>query len=244
MIVNNLKTKAMKFGRKSQFTFSFHGQKIDVVNNYKYLGNILSSTGHSGSDLLRETYDYLGVRGRNTWFDIRQKIIRLGGLPTKSMLYIFQTIIAPILTYGSDVWGISKSAKVGADRMFLKCAKGALGVKYNTSNVMVYGECGTFPPSVICDINVICFYNRLKNMSSNRLARIVLNELEYLHHNGFRTWVTDVHIYHKRMVLKTLTWIAIPSKHTARNWYGENLSNLGNVSLKIWIKTQFYECTN
>ena len=43
-------------------------------------------------------------------------------------------------------------------------------------------------------------------------------------------------IYHKRMVLKTLTWIAIPSKHTARNWYGENLSNLGNVSLTIWIK--------
>ena len=57
---------------------------------------------------------------------------------------------------------------------------------------MVYGECGTFPPSVTCDINVICFYNRLKNMSSNRLARIVLNKLEYLHHNGFRTWVTDV----------------------------------------------------
>ena len=79
-----------------------------------------------------------------------------------------------------------------ADRMFLKCAKIALGVKYNTSNVMVYGECGTFPPSVTCDINVICFYNRLKNMSSNRLARLVLNELEYLHHNGFRTWVTDV----------------------------------------------------
>ena len=103
------------------------------------------------------------------------------------MLYIFQTI-APILTYGSDVWGINKSAKVSTDRMFLKCAKSALGVKYNTSNVMVYGECN----SVTCDINVICFYNRLKNMSSNRLARIVLNELEYLHHNGFRTWVTDV----------------------------------------------------
>ena len=66
MIVNNLKTKAMKFGRKLQFTFSFHGQKIDIVNNYKYLGNILSSTGRSGSDLFRETYDYLGVKGRNT----------------------------------------------------------------------------------------------------------------------------------------------------------------------------------
>ena len=141
------------------------------------------------------------------------------------------------LAYGSDVWGISKTAKVSADRMLLKCAKSALGVKYNTSNVMVYGECGAFPPSVTCDINVICFYNRLKNMSSNRLARIVLNELEYLHHNGFRTWVTDVLHLSQTYGVENFDMIAIPSKHTARNWYGENLSNLGNVSLTIWIKT-------
>ena len=161
--------------------------------NYKYLGNILlSSTDRSGSDILRETYDYLGEKGRNARFNIRQKIIRLGGLPTESMLYILQTIIAPVITYGSDVWGKTKSAKASVDRLFLKCAKSALRVKYNTSNVIVYGECGTFPPSVACDINVICFYNRSINMYSNRLAMIVLNELKYLHLNGFRTWVTDV----------------------------------------------------
>ena len=52
MIVNNVKTKAMKFGRKLKFTLTFHDQKIDKVNNYKYPGNILSSTGRSGSDML------------------------------------------------------------------------------------------------------------------------------------------------------------------------------------------------
>ena len=53
MIVNNLKTKAMKFGRKSEFTLSFQGQKIDVVNNYKYLGNKVSSRSRSGSDIFQ-----------------------------------------------------------------------------------------------------------------------------------------------------------------------------------------------
>ena len=61
----------MEFGRKSEFILLFHGQKIDVVNKYKYLGNILSSTGRNGSDMLRETYDYLGEKSRNTWFNTR-----------------------------------------------------------------------------------------------------------------------------------------------------------------------------
>ena len=34
-------------------------------------------------------------------------------------------------------------------------------------------------------------FARLRIVYSNKLARIVLNELEYLHHNGFRTSVTD-----------------------------------------------------
>ena len=62
--------------------------------------------------------------------------------------------------------------------MFLKCVKSALGVKYNTNKVKVHGECGTFPPSVTCNINVISFYNRLKNMHSSKPAMILLNELE------------------------------------------------------------------
>ena len=57
----------MEFGRKSEFILLFHGQKIDVVNKFKYLGNILSSTGRNGSD----TYDYLGEKSRNTWFNTR-----------------------------------------------------------------------------------------------------------------------------------------------------------------------------
>ena len=146
------------------------------------------------------------------------------------MLYIFQTIIAPILTYGSDVWGISTSAKVSADRMFLKCAKSALGVKYNTSNVMVYGECGTFPPSVTCDINVICFYNRLKNIASNRLARIVLNELEYLHHNGFRTWVTDVLHLSQTYGDENFDMDCNSFKTHCKELVRKKISNLGNVS--------------
>ena len=204
MIVDNIKTIAMKFGRKSEFTLLCHGQNIDKVNNKKYIGNILSSAGRSGSDMLRESE----WEGQEYWFHIRKR---------------------SIITYGRDVWRISKSANVSANRIFLNCAKSALGVKYNTSCVMGYGEIGTFPPSVIYYINVVCFYNRLRNMCSNRLAMTVPNELEYFHHNDFCTWVTDVLDPSQTYGVENFEMDCNSFKHTARNWYEKNYR-----ILEIW----------
>ena len=90
--------------------------------------------------------------------------------------------------FGTYIHG-SKAAKLIANKVFLKCA---VDVKYNTRNIMVYGECVMFPPGVTCDLNIVCFDISLINVYSDRLANVVLNELEYGHHNGFRILVTDV----------------------------------------------------
>ena len=47
---------------------------------------------------------------------------------------------------------------------FFKYMKGILKVKSSTNHVAVLGECGQLPPSVLCHINVLCFYNRLQNL--------------------------------------------------------------------------------
>ena len=63
--------------------------------------------------------------------------------------------------------------------------------------------------------------NRLRNMYSNRLARIVLSDLEYHHHNGFRTWVTDVFRLSQTYGVENFDIDCNSFKNTARNWYGE-----------------------
>ena len=43
MIVNELKTKVLAFGTQLKANVHFNGKHIEQVDNYKYLGNILTA---------------------------------------------------------------------------------------------------------------------------------------------------------------------------------------------------------
>ena len=44
------------------------------------------------------------------------------------MFDMFDTLVRPILTYGSDVWGMSKAGLDVSDKVFLHYARCTLGV--------------------------------------------------------------------------------------------------------------------
>ena len=59
MIVNELKTKVLAYGTKSKVNVHFNGDRIEQVENYKYLGNILNTTSQCKSDIFAKKYNYL-----------------------------------------------------------------------------------------------------------------------------------------------------------------------------------------
>ena len=67
-------------------------------------------------------------------------------LPPNILFDMFDTLIRPILTYGSDVWGLSKTGlDVGLiDKVFLNFARCTLSVKATIFNSIVYGEYGRY----------------------------------------------------------------------------------------------------
>ena len=83
------------------------------------------------------------------------------------MLYMFDALVRPSLTYGSDAWGFNKPA----------CT---LHVKGTTCNDGVTGERGKFSSSVYCHINVLCYYHRLLIMQDNRVVKSVFKALRKL----------------------------------------------------------------
>ena len=97
-----------------------------------------------------------------------------------------------ILTYGSDIWGFSKMAGSTLDKVFLNYNRCALHVKATTCNAIVNGECGKFPPSVHCHINVLTYYHRLLTMSKGKMVKSVFKALHKLNDQGFQTWITRV----------------------------------------------------
>lgn len=68
-----------------------------------------------------------------------------------------------------------------------------LRVKATTCNTIVLGECGRIPPSIFCHIKLLCFYNRVQALPVGNLVKMVFNELNDLHAQGFGTWVSRAH---------------------------------------------------
>ena len=106
------------------------------------------------------------------------------------MFYMFDVLIRPILTYGSDIWGLNKSVANTLDKVFLNYNRRTLHVKATTCNAIVHRECSKIPPSVYCHGNVLSYYHRLLTMPEGKVVKSVFDMLCNLNKQGFQTWTT------------------------------------------------------
>ena len=154
----NLKLKQCFFGPHSgPLNIHLNGHPIETVLQYKYLGNIITATSTLKGDIFRNNSSYLCNQARRAMFGLKNKLNSLGTIPPRVSLYIFETLIRPILLYGSDVWGISSCNNDAIDKVFYQFIRCILQVKATTSNVMVISESGQLPPSVFSHINVLSY---------------------------------------------------------------------------------------
>ena len=194
MSVNEIKTKSMVIGNKSEarVNLTFNKKDIEQVNQYKRLGVIVCSISRNNEDIFACNYPYLCDQGRKALFGVLHRLRSITPIPPRVQFKLFDAVIKPILIYGSDVWGHNKSGTSMIDKVMLRFSRCVLNVKATTSNVMVYGECGILPPSVHCTVSTMCYMNRLHHMPNNSIVKQVYNELFKLHQMGFVTWVTKV----------------------------------------------------
>ena len=92
----------------------------------------------------------------------------------------------------SDIWGISLKAQKSVDKVFHWFMKLMLHVTQNTSNVMLIGEVGMFPPSVLCHRHTLMYFIRLNNMPQGSVLKSVFLASKRLCELGHRSWYTKV----------------------------------------------------
>ena len=192
MVVNETKIKVMCFGKPLNPNVYFNGKSIKLVETYKYLGNIIRSVHRCNQDIFADNYQYLSDQARKAIFSLKRKTKAIRSLPPTIMFYMFDVLIRPILTYGSDIWGLNKSVTNILDKVFLNYNRRTLHVKATTCNAIVHGECGKFPPSVYCHGNVLSYYHRLLTMPEGKVVKSVFDMLCNLNKQGFQTWTTRV----------------------------------------------------
>ena len=146
----------------------------------------------SKQDFFSLNHVYLRDRANRSIFSILQRLKNIEAQAPEIMFHLFETLILPISTYGSDVWDSNKTTLTILDRAFLRFIRCTLGIKCTTSNIIVLGECGRMPPSVMCTINTLCCFNRLNCMDDDSLVKQVYMELQRLTEQCFDTWVSSL----------------------------------------------------
>jgi len=79
----------------------------------------------------------------------------------KTKLALFDSLVVPLIMYGSEVWGIYNTPEV--DEIHLRFCKLILGVKQQKSNASVFGELGRFLLAVICKQRSMYYWIKVMN---------------------------------------------------------------------------------
>ena len=167
-VLNQDKTKCMVFnktGKHIRKSFTFGNIKLDTTREYRYLGFLITPSLNINTILtdlkdraLRSFYAMKGKMG----IHFRQDI----GVT----LHLFDTLVKPILLYGSDFWGCLKLPKNNPiENVHMRFCKDLLGVQKQTPNLGVLLELGRISITIFAKKNCVKNWERIaisKNANS------------------------------------------------------------------------------
>ena len=107
--VNTEKTNIVIFSRgkiRVYPTFKFGEENIQVVEDYTYLGTIMNFNARYSKAIHKQV-----TQSNRALFSSRSKQAKFQ-LPLDILFNLFDTLIIPILLYGSEIWGYEKLAEI------------------------------------------------------------------------------------------------------------------------------------
>ena len=166
MTVNIDKTKAMIFNKTGKFmkrNFIYKNSKIETVREYKYLGFLLVPSG----SIVPGLHD-LKSRSNRALFKIKNKMGEHFRTNPSITIKLFNTLVRPILTYMSELWGCLKMPKNDPISNFqMSFLKEILGVNIKTTNTGVLLETGEIPINLLAKKLCIKNWVRIKKGHAN-----------------------------------------------------------------------------
>lgn len=179
LTVNTNKTKIVIFSKgkvKKYPVFRFGDTEIDVISDYVYLGTTFNFNNSFNKAICKQVN-----QARRAMFSLIAKAKRFS-LPIDLQLELFNQLVAPILLYGSEVWGFSNMAHINS--FYLKFCKQLLRVNASTANCMVYGELGTCSLSKSIENRMVNFWASIVHGKSHKLTNTVYRLLKVMYDTG------------------------------------------------------------
>ena len=187
--VNTEKTNIVIFSRgkiRVYPTFKFGEENIQVVEDYTYLGTIMNFNARYSKAIHKQV-----TQSNRALFSLRSKQAKFH-LPLDILFNLFDTLIIPILLYGSEIWGYEKLAEI--DTFYKKIIKNSLKLNLQTADCMVYGETGRLPISYYVKQRMINYWHRIATGNENKMSNIIYRLVRVMHERGemHSLWIAHI----------------------------------------------------
>ena len=175
MKINLKKTNIMVFqnrARKSaELRFLIDGQIIDIVQEYTYLGTLISSEGISQC--------LVNISKKKLFMPIfsLRRHTNLSKLKTSLACKIFDTMISPFLTYNTEIWGVYAKPDFKTwdssqiEKIHLQFCKRYLEVNNKARNVACGAELGCWPLNITTNKKIINYILYIKSKDEESFAK-------------------------------------------------------------------------
>lgn len=171
--INTKKSKVMIFERGNSHTyypFKLYNEEIEIVSEFKYLGVYLFKNAS-----WYRTQKYISDHGHSRL----HKLICMFNdteLPMSQRCKLFDSLITPILNYGSEIWGFHEGKDI--ENVHVKFCRYMLNVRKSTNISALYGELGRFPMYIMRKLNMIKYWIKLLNSGNNSIVRLTYDMLK------------------------------------------------------------------
>ena len=178
--INTAKTKVMVCSkgkiRKLPNIF-YKDTKLDVVFSFPYLGLSFNYNAK-----LKVAQNELLNKASRAMFGLISKSRNLN-LPLDIQLSLFDSIVKPVMLYGSEIWGPQNCNL--ADKLQIRYLKLIMDLKKRTPTIMVRGETGSYPISIDITCRVLNYWFNLVNCeNANKLTKVMYNYMLPLFTSG------------------------------------------------------------
>ena len=150
--------------QRSSFSFKCGDLSLGITHQYNYLG--LTLTEFLNYDIMASNVAKSASRALGL---VIHKSKQNGGFPFECFTKMYDSLVWPVIEYGSSIWGTSKSSCIEAVQN--RACRYFMAVGKYTPNIAVQGDMGWTPTSVKIWKSMGSRWVRFREMDDNRLNK-------------------------------------------------------------------------
>ena len=232
--VNLKKTKVMIFqkcNRKPKnLQFYYQHNFIDIVQEYTYLGIKITPNG-----CFTMAQKNLCEKAQRAIFKV-QKYANISKLPLRLAFKIFDATILPILTYGGEIWAVSKKShfirwdKSPIEQVHLKFCKIFLQLNRRASNIATRGVLGRLPIQLTLAKKALKYYSYLCDKDECTIVKQAFLISKQLESENQKSFVNEL----KSFLRETDCQNTLTNDSLRTNSLANMLNKITDSYLKFW----------